>query len=175
MLVLTAYGATNNVYAFPIETDADKVRFVKWMINNLDDPIFSIETIPFALKSAYYIQPNPGDVQFKAAIYCESMYSQDSHDERVFLVGTDTQKLAFFDMMMQGELDTIFGHHGEQGLFYKFVDARLPMDAEQAAQDLANIVPTELAELIVEHAVHPLENIWIWKHLNSSIWKRESV
>ena len=39
------------------------------------------------------------------------------------------------------------------GVYYKIVDAPLHMDTQQVAEDLAAVVPAEIAGLIVDHAV----------------------
>ena len=68
-------------------------------------------------------------------------------DERVFPLGFDANKLALFELIIAGELDTILGLH------FKKVKARVVMDTEKATKALETNLPVELAEKIVASAV----------------------
>ena len=122
--------------------------------------------MPFKLQSAPYFKagrwsnehPDPalrGKICFTRhdAIYAE-WCEGDEKEERVFLIDTDAEKLFFFEMMMDGQLDHILQYkNGESGVYYKTVDAPLHMDTQKVAEDLAAVVPAEIAGLIVDHAV----------------------
>ena len=85
-----------------------------------------------------------------SALYfeCEFVFLEEyGEDERVFPLGSDANKLALFELIIAGELDTILGLH------FKKVKARVVMDTEKATKALETNLPVELAEKIVASAV----------------------
>ena len=146
-------------FVFYVDTVGEKLAFIDWFLTSLQMDEFD-GSMPFTGHVAH--QPAKttsvnafglAEYSHKSMLYFEAHYCQYEEDERVFPVGTDANKLALFELIMTGELDTIFGIQGSAGLHFRIVKARFPMDADKAAESLGAKLPTEIAEQIVEEAI----------------------
>ena len=138
-------------FVFYIDTDAEKIAFIKWYLEKLQTTDLFEEATPF---DAFVANFPDGT----SALYFESKLQEYDAAERVFPLGTDADKLALFEQILAGELGTIFGDNTMAGLHFKKVKARVAMDTERATEALAEAgLPAELAETIVSSAVHELE------------------
>ena len=90
--------------------------------------------------SALYFECNCGCEEYEKA-------------ERVFPLGSDANKLALFELIITGELGTIFGNMCSCGPDFKKVKARVAMDTEKTTEALETNLPMEIAEKIVASAL----------------------
>lgn len=130
-------------FVFYIDTDAEKIAFIDWYLTKLQvTDLFQgvtpfrglMESFPDGTSALYY--------------ECDFAFLEEyGEDERVFPLGSDANKLALFESIIAGELDTILGLH------FKKVKARVVMDTEKATEALETTLPAELAEKIVASAV----------------------
>ena len=167
MLVLTVYDGESGREAhrasptrcvFYVDTDREKLGFIDWFLTSLQMNEFD-DSMPFTGYVAH--QPTKttrvdafGHAEYsnKNMLYFEAHDSTHEEDERVFSIGTDADKLALFELIVTGELDTILGMYGNAGLHFRTVKARIHMDADKAAESLEAKLPTEIAEQIVHEA-----------------------
>ena len=142
--------------AFFIDTDAERVVFVDWLVTTLttDSP----NEFEDALEFRGLIVEFPTDGS--RALYFESRYTygpcEKEFYERVFRIDTVADKLALFELILAGELHEIFGGYGDGGgLRFKTVKARVAIDTTKAVVTLceATQLPLELAEKIVASTV----------------------
>jgi hypothetical protein len=135
-------------FVFYIDTDAEKIAFIDWYLTKLQDTDLFEDAGPF---DPYMTNFPDGSI----ALYFECNCNHDTYekDERVFPVGSDGSKLALSELIIAGELNTIFGGWCSCGLHFKKVKARVAMDTEKATEALENNLPMELAEKIVASAV----------------------
>ena len=144
-------GRESSRFVFYIDTDAEKIAFIKWYLEKLQTTNLFEEVTPF---DGFVANLPDG----RSALYFESKLQEYDAAERVFPVGTDADKLALFEQILAGELGTIFGDNTMAGLHFKTVKARVIMDTERTTEALAEVgLPAELAETIVSSAVHELE------------------
>ena len=151
-LVLTiSYGGvgreehrTSPRFVFYIDTDAEKIAFINWYLTKLQvTDLFQGLDTPFR-----GLMTNFPDGSSALYFECEFEFLEEyGEDERVFPLGSDTNKLALFELILAGELDTILGLH------FKKVKARVVMDTEEVTKALETNLPVELAEKIVASAV----------------------
>ena len=151
-------------FLFYIDTDAEKIAFINWYLTKVQvTELFNGKT-PFIPHLANFPDGSSG-LYFK----CHNFFLQEEpwrkyeEEERVFPIGSDANKLALFELIITGELDTLFGHRlgldgdsnglGWPMVHFKKVKARVPMDTDAAAKVLKANMPTELAEKIVGSAV----------------------
>ena len=131
-------------FVFYIDTDAEKIAFIDWYLIKLQvTDLFQGLYTPFRGLMANFPDGS-------SALYfeCEFEFLEEYGDlERVFPLGSDANKLALFELIIAGELDTILGLH------FKKVKARVVMDTEKATKALETNLPVELAEKIVASAV----------------------
>lgn len=135
-------------FVFYIDTDAEKIAFINWYLIKLQVTDLFEGAGPFdALmanfpdgSSALYFECNCGCEKYEKA-------------ERVFPLGSDANKLALFEMIIAGELSTIFGGCCSCGLDFKKVKARVAMDTEKTTEALETNLPMEIAEKIVASAL----------------------
>jgi hypothetical protein len=135
-------------FVFYIDTDAEKIAFIDWYLTKLQVTDLFEGAGPFDAfmanfpdgSSALYFECNCGCEEYEKA-------------ERVFPLGSDANKLALFELIITGELGTIFGNMCSCGLDFKKVKARVAMDTEKATAMLETNLPVELAEKIVASAV----------------------
>ena len=135
-------------FVFYIDTDAEKLAFIDWYLTKLQVTDLFEGAGPFDAfmanfpdgSSALYFECNCGCEEYEEA-------------ERVFPVGSDANRLALFELIITGELGTIFGNMCSCGLDFKKVKARVAMDAEKSIEALEANLPLELAEKVVASAV----------------------
>ena len=131
-------------FVFYIDTDAEKIAFIDWYLIKLQvTDLFHALSTPFR-----GLITNFSDGSSALYFECEFEFLEEDGDlERVFPLGSDANKLALFELIIAGELDTILGLH------FKKVKARVVMDTEKATKALETNLPVELAEKIVASAV----------------------
>ena len=130
-------------FVFYIDTDAEKIAFIDWYLIKLQVTDLFQGVTPFR-----GLMTNFPDGSSALYFECEFEFLDEyGADERVFPVGSDANKLALFELIIAGELDTILGLH------FKKVKARVVMDTEKATKALETNLPVELAEKIVASAV----------------------
>ena len=132
-------------FVFYIDTDAEKIAFIDWFLIRLQytDDLFQGVDTPFR-----GLMTNFPDGSSALYFECKFKFLDEyGEDERVFPLGSDANKLALFELIVAGELDTILGLH------FQKVKARVVMDTEKATKALETILPVELAEKIVASAV----------------------
>ena len=144
VLVLTILeefnGPISDRFLFYMDTDAEKIAFIDWYLTKLQVTDLFRGLTPFIPIVTNFVDGS-------SALYfeCHGFFEQEEswrkyeEEERVFPVGSDANKLALFELIITGELDTIFGHHlgksldlpfGWPRLHFKKVTARVPMDTE---------------------------------------------
>ncbi|MDC0525504.1 hypothetical protein OAO87_00800 [bacterium] len=101
---------------FYIDTDAENIAFIDWYLIKLQvtDLFQEVDTPCRGLMTNF---PDGS-----SALYfeCEFKFLEEyGEDERVFPLGSDANKLALFELIIAGELDTILGLH------FKNVKARV--------------------------------------------------
>ena len=131
-------------FVFYIDTDAEKIQVVDWYIRKLQTTDLFEGVTPFD----GFITDFPNGCK---ALYfeCNCPYVDGYADEeRLFPIGNDVEKLALFQLIIDGELDTIFA-----GLHLKKVKARVAMDTEKVTEVLKTNLPAEIAGMIVASAV----------------------
>jgi hypothetical protein len=158
VLVLTVVSGESPKFVFYVDTDSEKLAFIDWFLTSLQMDEFD-GIMPFDGHVAHQPAKTTGINAFghaqyshKSMLYFEAIYGKDEEDERVFPIGTDADKLALFELIVTGELDTIFGMQGSAGFHFRMVKARFPMDVDKAAESLGAKLPTEIAEQIVQEA-----------------------
>ena len=139
-------GSCEPTFAFYVDTEAERLAFVEWFLTALLTSDLFDAVLPFKACMAHF----PGGPN---ALYFEDKYGHYETDERVIPLGTDANKLALFDLITTGELDTILGHRCMSGVAYRTVKTRAVMDTERATKCLEAKLPSELAEKIVREAV----------------------
>ena len=145
-------------FVFYVDTDGEKLAFIDWFLTSLERDEFD-GSMPFTghvahrpAKTTSVNVSGHAEYSHTSMLYFEANYCKYKKDERVFPIGTDGDKLALFELVVTGELDTIFGMQGYFGFRFRMVKARFPMDADKAAESLGAKLPTEIAEQIVEEA-----------------------
>jgi hypothetical protein len=130
-------------FVFYIDTDSEKLAFIDWFLTKLQ----VTDLFRNAMIFDGFIANFPDG---SSALYfeCCCPYEDYKEAERVFPLGSDANKLALFDLIVAGELDTIFGVCGSSGLYFKRVKAMVAMDAEKAAETLEAVLPADLANQI---------------------------
>ena len=135
-------------FVFYIDTDAEKIAFIDWYLTKLQVTDLFEDAGPFDAFIANF--PDGASALY---FQCNCHHDEYEKDVRVFPLGSDANKLALFELIITGELDTIFGMCGSSGLHFKKVKARVAMDAEKATEALEANLPMEIAEKIVASAV----------------------
>ena len=137
-----------NRFVFYIDTDAEKIAFINWYLTKLQvtDHIRRRRAL-----DAFMANFPDGS----SALYfeCSCFHEEYEKDERVFPLGSDANKLALFELIITGELGTIFGNMCSCGLDFKKVKARVAMDTEKTTEALETNLPMEIAEKIVASAL----------------------
>ena len=135
-------------FVFYIDTDAEKIAFINWYLTKLQVTDLFKGTGAFDAFMANFPDGS-------SALYfeCNCFHEEYDKDERVFPLGSDANKLALFELIITGELGTIFGNMCSCGLDFKKVKARVAMDTEKTAEVLETNLPMEIAEKIVASAL----------------------
>jgi hypothetical protein len=132
-------------FVFYIDTDAEKIAFINWYLTEQFSGLFA-DAGPFDALMAKFPDGT-------SALYFECNHDECEKHERVFPLGSDANKLALFELIMAGELATIFGGWCSCGLHFKKVKARVAVDTEKTTAALETKLPMEIAEKIVESAI----------------------
>jgi len=143
----------NQRHVFYVNTDAEKVEFIRWFIEAVQDDAFDdagwfsahVATFPSATHS------------HKSALFFEAHHSDGEELERAFPITSEADKLALYELLITGGLSELLGVQHSAGWMFRLVKMQEAMDTEQAIATLDAKLPTELAEKIVGTAVHEAE------------------
>ena len=134
-----------NCFVCYIDTDAEKVEFVDWLIHKVHT------TRLFEVSNEIDVSV-PTFPDLSRALYIKML---DEH--HIFPTRSVAEKVMLAEMFANGEMDRFFymrdteGHGGH--VSFQKAEARVPVDVDGAVLALSLVLPTELAEKVVNTAI----------------------
>ena len=138
-------------FAFYVDTNAEKVAFVDWFVNQFQSGGFG-DYVHFEAHEVWL----PGE---RKAIYFEANFGLEGENdpmkqERLFPIADEGEKLALFQYIAAGRLDEILCPCGSSGeVLIKPVKAVVKFEVEEASAALQTQLPQVLADRVINQVL----------------------